>query len=131
MFKAISKPDGWQNTMLFEQVSESKIFHNLPFIRFIDGGMPNIAVKELEPNHDFVSVDILDQLKERYTNPVHPDDILSILTNPEVLQHNQGILTSRAKMTQNPVTQNPVRMNNHASAMQNQQFDHVNMGGRI
>lgn len=131
MFKAISKPDGWQNTMLFEQVSESKIIHNLPFIRFIDGGMPNIATKELEPNHDFVSVEILDQLRERYTNPVHPDDILSILTNPKVLQHNKSILTNRARMTQNPVTQNPVAMNNHASAMQNLQFDNVNMGGRI
>ncbi len=132
LFRAISKPDGWQNTMLFDQVTESRFIHNLPFIRFIDGGMPNIEMKEFEPDHDFITVEKLDIMKDRYTNPVNTDDILSILANPEVLQHNKDVLTSRAKMTQNPARMNNhAQMNNHATTMENQQFEQVNMGGRI
>lgn len=132
LFRAISKPDGWQNTMLFDQVTESRFIHNLPFIRFIDGRMPNIEMKEFEPDHDFITVEKLDIMKERYTNPVEPDDILSILGNSEVLQHNKDVLTSRAKMTQNPARMNNhAQMNNHATTMENQQFEQVNMGGRM
>ena len=109
-----------------DQVTESRFIHNLPFIRFIDGRMPEIERKELEPNHDFIIVEKLERMKEQYTNPVKPDDILSLYENPDVLQHNKNVLTNRAKMTNTTP-----RMNNHAAEMHNQNIDQVNTGGRI
>ena len=126
LFRAISNPEGWENTMLMDQVTESRFIHNLPFIRFIDGRMPEIDRKELEPDHDFIIVEKLERMKEQYTNPVKPDDILSLYENPDVLQHNKNVLTNRAKMTNTTP-----RMNSHAAAMQNQNIDQVNTGGRI
>ena len=126
LFRAISYPKEWENTMLMDQVTESRFIHNLPFIRFIDGRMPEIERKELEPDQDFIIVEKLERMKEQYTNPVKPDDILSLYENPDVLQHNKNVLTNRAKMTNTTP-----RMNSHAAAMQNQNFDQVNTGGRI
>ena len=126
LFRAISNPEGWENTMLMDQVTESRFIHNLPFIRFIDGRMPEIERKELEPDHDFIIVEKLERMKEKYTNPVKPDDILSLYENPDVLQHNKNVLTNRAKMTNTTS-----RMNSHAAEMQNQNIDQVNIGGRI
>ena len=126
IFRAISQPIDWQNTLLVDQIKTSEFIHNLPFIKFIDGGMPGIEMKEFEPNQDFITVEKLERMKEKYTTPAQPDDILSILSNTEVLQHNKEIITNRAKMTNNTT-----RMNYHATEMQNQQFDQVNMGGRI